>query len=74
MDERRKDMMKVFICPECGGMTAVSRRKQLFCHKCSGVQMVSPRLTYSKYIEMDGRQRKDYAESWLYIRKHTGNH
>ena len=27
-------MMKVFICPECGWMRVVSRRKDVECFKC----------------------------------------
>ncbi len=68
-------MMKVFICPECGSITAVSRRKEMFCHKCSGARMVPCKLSFSKYSEMDEQQRKDYSESWLYIRNRTnGEH
>ena len=64
-------MMKIFICPECGSMLAVSRRKEVFCHKCDGEEMLPSKLTFLKYSEMDEQQRKDYSESWLYIRKHT---
>lgn len=30
--------------------------------------MVPSKLSFAKYTEMDEQQRKDYAESWLYIR------
>lgn len=42
-------MMKVFICPECGWIRTVSRRKEVECHKCSGVQMLPSRLTFVEY-------------------------
>ncbi len=63
--------MKVFICPACGSITTVSRRKEMFCHKCQGTKMVPSKLTFSKYTEMNEQERKDYSESWLYIRNHT---
>ncbi len=66
-------MMKVFICPECGSITTVSRRKEVFCHKCGGTKMVPCKLSFTKYCDMDEQQRKDYSESWLYIRNRAGN-
>lgn len=63
-------MMKVFICPECGSITTVSRRKEVECYRCGGAEMVPSKLTFAKYSEMDEQQRRDYAESWLYIRRH----
>ncbi len=68
-----KHMMKVFICPECGSITTVSRRKEIYCHKCGGTIMLPSKLTFSQYSEMDEQQRKDYSESWLYIRNKTKN-
>lgn len=64
-------MMKVFICPECGSITTVSRRKEIFCHKCGGTKMILSKLSFSQYSEMDEQQRKDYSESWLYIWNRT---
>lgn len=66
-------MMKVFICPGCGSMTTVSRRKEVMCYKCEGIQMVPSKLTFAKYSEMNEQQRKDYVESWLYIRNRNKN-
>lgn len=60
-------MMKVFICPECGWIRTVSRRKEVECHKCSGVQMLPSRLTFGEYSQMSDEQREDYAQSWLFI-------
>ena len=35
--------------------------------------MLPSKLTFSQYSEMDEQQRKDYSESWLYIRNKTKN-
>lgn len=64
-------MMKVFICPNCGSITTVSRRKEVMCCKCEGIQMIPSKLTFAKYIGMDEQQRKNYAESWIYIRNRS---
>ena len=63
-----KPMMKIFICPNCGRLTAVSRKKEVNCFKCGGSPMERAKLTFEAYTEMDDRQRKDYSDSWLYIR------
>lgn len=60
-------MMKIFICPSCGRMTAASRKKEVFCSKCDEMPMERAKLTFEKYTEMDDKQRKDYSDSWLYI-------
>ena len=45
----------------------VSRRKTVECHKCGNMQM---RLTnLDKYADMTEKERKDYADAWLYIHK-----
>lgn len=54
-------------------MTTVSRRKEVMCYKCEGIQMVPSKLSFAKYSEMDEQQRKDYVESWLYIRNRNKN-
>lgn len=35
--------------------------------------MVPSKLTFAKYSEMNEQQRKDYVESWLYIRNRNKN-
>lgn len=62
-------MMKVYICPECGWMRVVSRRKHVECFKCGQWQMTSVRLEFVKYTSMTEEERKDYADGWLYIHK-----
>lgn len=62
-------MMKVYICPECGWIRAVSRRKDVECFKCGNPQMTMARITYEKYGNMTESEREDYAKSWLYIHR-----
>ncbi len=62
-------MMRVFICPNCGWIRTVSRRKTVECYKCGCKDMTMSRLTFLEYADMDEQQRKDYVESWLYIHK-----
>lgn len=33
--------------------------------------MIPSKLSFTQYTEMDEQQRKDYSESWLYIRNRT---
>jgi hypothetical protein len=60
-------MMKIFICPGCGRMTAASRKKEVFCSRCGELPMERSRITFEKYAAMDDGQRIDYAKSWMYI-------
>lgn len=60
-------MMKVYICPPCGWMRVVSRRKDVECYKCSEPQMVLAKMDFGKYTEMSEEERKDYSDGWLYI-------
>lgn len=62
-------MMKVYICPKCGWLRAVSRRKNVECFKCGNEQMALVKISYEKFAEMDEKQREDYRESWLYIHR-----
>lgn len=62
-------MIKVFICPKCGWLRAVSRRKSVECFKCGENEMVPVKLAYEKYAYMSEEERMDYAKSWLYIHK-----
>ena len=60
-------MLKVFICPNCGWMRVVSRRKQVECFKCGQWQMTLSRIDFVKYTSMTEQERKDDADGWLYI-------
>ncbi|MGN0343024.1 MAG: DNA-directed RNA polymerase subunit M [Roseburia sp.] len=62
-------MMKVYICPECGWIRAVSRRKDVECFKCGNKQMTMARITYERYGNMTESEREDYAKSWMYIHR-----
>ncbi len=62
-------MLKVYICPDCGWMRTVSRRRDVECHQCGNPAMVLTKLEYEKYADMSGSERADYAASWRYIHK-----
>lgn len=62
-------MIRLFICPNCGWLRTVSRRANVECFKCSESLMVPVKLEYSRYIHMTEQERKDYADSWMYIHK-----
>ncbi len=66
-------MMKVFICPKCGWVRTVSRRKEVECFKCPNPTMVQAKISFVEYSAMNEQQRKDYAESWMFIHS-GGNH
>lgn len=60
-------MMKVFICPSCGWMRVVSRRKDVECYKCGEKQMTMSKIDFSSFAAMSEEERKDYADGWIYI-------
>ena len=60
-------MMKIYICPKCGWVRVVSRRKDVECHKCGKEQMRLTNLDIGKFSAMSEKERQDYAEAWLYI-------
>ena len=37
-------MMRVYICPDCGWMRMVSRRKNVECYKCGVQDMTLPHM------------------------------
>ena len=45
--------MKIYICPECGWLRVVSRRKDVECHKCGNEQMKLTNLEFTKYSGMN---------------------
>ena len=64
-------MMRVYICPECGWIRTVSRRKEVECFKCDNRETVLNKLSFLDYSEMNEQQRADYVESWQFL--HTKN-
>lgn len=64
-------MIKLFICPECQWLRVVSRRAKVECFKCGRPQMEPVKLTYSRYMRMNPKQREDYIKSWIYIYERT---
>ena len=65
-------MMKVYICPECGWMRIVSRRKNVECHRCGMLQMTLCNLSMVEYTDMSEKERKDYVTGWMYIHSKKG--
>lgn len=60
-------MVKVYICPKCGWLRMVSRRKDVECHKCKDTEMILTNLEMTRFTEMSEKQRQDYSAAWLYI-------
>lgn len=65
-------MMKIYICPECGWLRLVSRRKDVECHRCGAKQMTQTNLDFVKYSDMTDEERLDYAKGWMYIHHKSG--
>lgn len=66
-------MMKVYICPSCGWMRVVSRRKDVDAYKCSEPQMVLQKWFRISTRKCQKRKGKINSDGWLYIhprRKH----
>lgn len=61
--------MKIYICPDCGWIRMVSRRKEVECFKCGRAQMRLTNLEFGKYTNMSEKERQDYADAWLYIHR-----
>lgn len=64
--------MKIYICPQCGWLRMVSRRKSVECHKCGYEQMRVSNLDLEKYTDMSEQERKDYSDAWMYIHSRKG--
>ncbi|MDD6637423.1 MAG: DNA-directed RNA polymerase subunit M [Lachnospiraceae bacterium] len=60
-------MMKIYICPQCGWLRMVSRRKDVECHQCGNGKMRLTNLDLEKYSAMSETERASYADAWLYI-------
>ena len=61
--------MKIYICPDCGWIRMVSRRKEVECFKCGRPQMRLTNLEFGKYTNMSEKERQDYENAWLYIHR-----
>lgn len=61
--------MKIYICPDCGWIRMVSRRKEVEYFKCGRPQMRLTNLEFGKYTNMSEKERQDYADAWLYIHR-----
>ena len=66
-------MMKVFICPSCGWMRVVSRRRGVEGYKCGEKQMTLAKVDFGTFTAMSEDERKDYAQGWLYIHQKSGH-
>ena len=58
--------MKIYICPDCGWIRMVSRRKEVECFKCGRPQMRLTNLEFGKYTNMSEKERQDYADAVSY--------
>ena len=70
-EQRGTTMLKIYICPECGWLRTVSRRKDVECHRCGNTAMELTKLDYEAYARMSEQERADYVQSWRYIHKKT---
>ena len=43
-------MMRVYICPDCGWMRMVSRRKNVECYKCGVQDMTLAKVDFATYV------------------------
>ena len=66
-------MMKIYICPKCGWLRMVSRRKTVECFKCENPQMTLANLTLARYADMSEAEREDYSAAWMYIHNRKGS-
>lgn len=57
-------MLRVYICPDCGSIRPVARRKEVNCYQCDSA-MVGLKLTYVEYSEWNQEERRQFANQWL---------
>ena len=50
-------MMPVDICPDCGWMRVVSRRKDVECYKCGNTQMTLAKVDFAAFTAMSEEER-----------------
>ena len=54
-------MMRVYICPDCGWMRMVSRRKNVECYKCGVQDMTLAKVDFATYVSWSEKERQEYA-------------
>ena len=65
-------MMKVYICPSCGWMRIVSRRKDVECYKCGEKNMTLTKMDFTTFTDMPEKERRAYSAAWLYLHQPPG--
>ena len=60
-------MMRVYICPDCGWMRMVSRRKNVECYKCGVQDMTLAKVDFATYVSWSEKERQEYSAAWMYI-------
>lgn len=54
-------MMRVYICPDCGWMRMVSRRKNVECYKCGVQDMTLAKVDFATYVSWSEKERQEYS-------------
>lgn len=52
-------MMRVYICPDCGWMRMVSRRKNVECYKCGVQDMTLAKVDFATYVSWSEKERQE---------------
>ena len=58
-------MMRVYICPDCGWMRMVSRRKNVECYKCGVQDMTLAKVDFATYVSWSEKERQEYSAAWM---------
>lgn len=58
-------MIKVYICPKCGWVREVSRRKSVECYQCGAGQMALTDVLYEAFVEWTPQEREEFSRSWV---------
>lgn len=62
--ERRKTMLKIYICPNCYNIRMVSKKTNAICLHCD--QALKPcDISYDMYTKLDDKERQDYKDGFL---------
>ena len=52
-------MMRVYICPDCGWMRMVSRRKNVECYKCGVQDMTLAKVDFATYVSWSEKSARN---------------